>query len=140
MPSLLIRPATLRDLPELCAWNAAMAWETERKQLDPAVLERLERRFASRGYRMSANNRRQAMVPAGAVAVPNPRGTAPGWWVERDGKIIIAMPGVPSEMTRMWEREALPRLRARAGATLDLLGGFLVAAATFFLGGVLFGP
>ena len=40
MSSLLIRPATLRDLPELCAWNAAMAWETERKQLDPALLER----------------------------------------------------------------------------------------------------
>ncbi|HVC16374.1 MAG TPA: GNAT family N-acetyltransferase [Rhodanobacter sp.] len=40
MSSLLIRPATLRDLPELCAWTAAMAWETERKQLDPALLER----------------------------------------------------------------------------------------------------
>lgn len=40
MPSLLIRAATTADLPELLAWNAAMAWETEQKRLDPAVLER----------------------------------------------------------------------------------------------------
>ncbi|WP_174236718.1 GNAT family N-acetyltransferase [Dyella sp. S184] len=40
MPSLLIRAATPADLPELLAWNAAMAWETEQKRLDPAVLER----------------------------------------------------------------------------------------------------
>ena len=40
MPSLLIRAATPVDLPELLAWNAAMAWETEQKRLDPAVLER----------------------------------------------------------------------------------------------------
>ncbi|OOG38950.1 GNAT family N-acetyltransferase [Rhodanobacter sp. C05] len=40
MPSLLIRTATPADIPDLLAWNAAMAWETERKRLDPAVLER----------------------------------------------------------------------------------------------------
>ncbi|MCS7002897.1 MAG: CinA family protein, partial [Dehalococcoidia bacterium] len=43
----------------------------------------------------------------------NPLGTAPGWFVERDGRILIAMPGVPREMTRMWEQEAVPRLKAR---------------------------
>lgn len=38
--SLLVRPATLADMPDLCAWNAAMAWETERKTLEPARLQR----------------------------------------------------------------------------------------------------
>src|SRR3989304_514550 len=52
-------------------------------------------------------------------ALPNPRGTAPGWWVEREGKIVIAMPGPPAEMTRMWEEEVAPELERRhPGAVL----------------------
>jgi nicotinamide-nucleotide amidase len=56
---------------------------------------------------------KQAMLIPSARAIPNPRGTAPGWWVERDGKIIVSMPGVPSEMFRMWEEEVTPELERR---------------------------
>jgi nicotinamide-nucleotide amidase len=42
--------------------------------------------------------------------LPNPVGTAPGWWVERDGKVIVCMPGVPHEMHKMWAEQAEPRL------------------------------
>src|SRR5262249_42326344 len=50
--------------------------------------------------------------------LPNPLGTAPGWWAERDDKVIVAMPGVPHEMRHMWEHEVIPRLRLRSGAHL----------------------
>jgi nicotinamide-nucleotide amidase len=42
--------------------------------------------------------------------LPNPIGTAPGWWVERDAKVIASMPGVPHEMQKMWEEQVQPRL------------------------------
>ena len=68
---------------------------------------------------MPERNVKQAtLIPSGR-AIPNPRGTAPGWWVERDGHIIVAMPGPPSEMQRMWEEEVAPELERRhPGAVL----------------------
>lgn len=74
--------------------------------------------FAERGVVMPERNVKQAWLIPSATALPNPRGTAPGWWVERDGKRIVSMPGVPSEMTFMWEREAEPRLAGAAGSAL----------------------
>jgi len=50
--------------------------------------------------------------------LPNPRGTAPGWWVEKDNRIIVAMPGVPREMYRMWEEEVIPRLTPYTGGLI----------------------
>jgi len=62
---------------------------------------------------------KQALLIPSARAIPNPRGTAPGWWVEREGRIIVAMPGPPSEMERMWEKEVAPELERRhPGAVL----------------------
>lgn len=84
--------------------------------------------FASRGVAMPETNLKQATLIASAQAIPNPLGTAPGWWVERDGRIIVAMPGVPFEMHRMWTDEVLPKLRQRVGAgiiqskTLKVIG------------------
>src|SRR4029079_10448841 len=47
-------------------------------------------------------------------ALPNPNGTAPGWWVDTDdGRVIVALPGPPREMRPMWHDHVLPRLRAR---------------------------
>jgi nicotinamide-nucleotide amidase len=57
------------------------------------------------------------LIPS-AKALPNPRGTAPGWWVEKDRRIIVAMPGVPREMYRMWEQEAIPRLKPYTGGLI----------------------
>jgi nicotinamide-nucleotide amidase len=69
---------------------------------------------------MPERNVKQCWVIPSCRAIPNPRGTAPGWWVERDGKIIIAMPGPPTEMHRMWEKEVEPEL-ARRGVSSVLV-------------------
>jgi nicotinamide-nucleotide amidase len=63
---------------------------------------------------MPESNIKQAWLIASARAIDNPRGTAPGWWVERDGKSIICMPGVPPEMERMWLKEVQPELERRS--------------------------
>lgn len=79
-------------------------------------LERDLRAFFQRhGVVMPEKNVKQAALIPSARAIPNPRGTAPGWWVERDGRIIVAMPGPPTEMTRMWEEEVAPELARRVG-------------------------
>src|SRR5207249_4005367 len=67
---------------------------------------------------MPERNLKQATLIPSAQALPNPRGTAPGWWVEKDKHIIVAMPGVPREMYRMWEQEAIPRLRPYTGGLI----------------------
>ncbi len=90
----------------------------ETPHVDPAQEAALRAFFAERGIVMPERNIKQAWLIPSATALPNPRGTAPGWWVERDGVIIVSMPGVPSEMTRMWEREAIPRLRPYTNALL----------------------
>jgi nicotinamide-nucleotide amidase len=98
--------------------EAICATMGEEPTVDPELVEKLRAFFAGRGVAMPESNIKQAWVIPSATILANPRGTAPGWWVERDGKIIVAMPGVPSEMTRMWEREVEPRLRPLTGATL----------------------
>ena len=82
---------------------------------DESVLDRVRQRFASRGMRMPEVNRRQALVPAGAEVLPNPHGTAPGLWIERDGRILILLPGPPAELEPMFTRVAAERLAPRAG-------------------------
>ncbi len=81
---------------------------------DPELLAALEERYRSYGS-MPASNRRQAMLVPSAVTLPNPIGSAPGWWVDRDGTIVAIMPGVPSEMRRMWAEQVRPRLVQRFG-------------------------
>lgn len=84
---------------------------------DAGIVEAIEQRFASRGWKMPAVNRRQALVPQGAVVLANPNGTAPGLWLEHDGAVIALLPGPPREMKPMMEGEVRPRLAARAGET-----------------------
>ena len=81
---------------------------------DPTLIEVLEERFAAFGP-MPVANRRQAMRISSAEILRNPIGSAPGWWVDRDGVVVVLMPGVPSEMRRMWTDEVRPRLEARFG-------------------------
>ncbi len=82
--------------------------------VDPDLEQHLRGFFASRGYPMPESNIKQAWLLPSARAIDNPRGTAPGWWVERDGKIIVSMPGVPGEMERMWQKEVRPELERRS--------------------------
>ncbi len=90
----------------------------EQPHVDPELEATLRAFFGDRGIDMPERNLKQAWVIPSVTPLPNPVGTAPGWWAERDGKIIVAMPGVPSEMTRMWEHEVVPRLRTRTGSSL----------------------
>ena len=83
---------------------------------DPSIVAAIEQRFASRGWRMPAVNRRQAQVPRGATVLPNPNGTAPGLWIEHAGSIMALLPGPPREMKPMMEAHVGPRLAAHAGA------------------------
>ena len=97
----------------------------ETPAVDPELERELRDWFARRGVTMADRNRKQAWLIPSARALPNPLGTAPGWLVRRDGKTIVAMPGVPREMTRMWESEVEPVLLAEApirSRTLKLLG------------------
>jgi nicotinamide-nucleotide amidase len=90
----------------------------ETPTVDDDYLVRLRAFFASRGVAMPERNVKQAWILPSVTTLANPVGTAPGWWAERDGKSIVAMPGVPHEMTRMWEREVAPKLRARSDSAL----------------------
>ncbi len=81
----------------------------------PELVEGIRRRFAARGARMPEINRRQAMVPDGAVVLPNLFGTAPGLWLEHDGHVLLALPGPPAELKPMLERVAAERLAPIAG-------------------------
>lgn len=90
----------------------------ETMQVDPQLEAELRRIFATRHARMPERNIKQAtLIPSGR-ALPNPLGTAPGWWVEKEGRIIVAMPGVPREMYRMWEHEVIPRLSPYTGGLI----------------------
>ena len=75
------------------------------------VVENLERYFAGRGIPMPSHNIKQAHLIPSAEFVRNRNGTAPGWWVENKGRIIVCMPGPPGEMQPIWHEEVAPRLK-----------------------------
>jgi nicotinamide-nucleotide amidase len=79
-------------------------------ELNEGVLRHIQELFRRFGRVMPEINRRQAMVPEGATVIPNPRGSAPGLWIETSGHIVILLPGVPSELRAMFEQEVRPRL------------------------------
>ena len=83
----------------------------EEMKVDPGLLEELKMWFQHRGFDMPQRNEKQATLIPSAETIPNDQGTAPGWWVERDGKIIVAMPGPPGEMKNIWVNLVAPRLK-----------------------------
>jgi len=95
--------------------EAIAAMLGEEMRVEPSLEAHLREFFARRGRPMPERNVKQATLIPSARAIPNAYGTAPGWWVEREGRVIIAMPGPPGEMRRMWEAEVEPELRRRAG-------------------------
>jgi nicotinamide-nucleotide amidase len=90
----------------------------EQTAIDPDLETWLRALYQRRGAVMPERNIKQTWLIPSARAIPNPRGTAPGWWAERDGKVVIAMPGPPSEMTRMWDEEVAPELLKRHTGTV----------------------
>jgi nicotinamide-nucleotide amidase len=83
--------------------------------VDSQLLEQIRAFFLARGLVMPEQNAKQAWLVPSAEALPNPIGTAPGWFVRRDGHFIVTMPGVPREMVRMWREQAVPRLTPHFG-------------------------
>lgn len=81
---------------------------------DEASLEAIRRRFEKLGRTMSDSNAKQADFPEGAEVLANPIGTAPGFSVRIGRAIAFFMPGVPREMTRMFEEQVTPRIRSLA--------------------------
>ncbi len=98
--------------------DAVAALLGEEMTVEPHLKQGLVDFFARRGIEMPQSNIRQAMLIPSATALVNPQGTAPGWWVEKDGEIIVTMPGPPGEMQYMWENQVLPRLQQRTGAVI----------------------
>jgi len=90
----------------------------EKMAIDPALKIELTEFFAGRGIEMPENNLKQAILIPSAVALHNVFGTAPGWWVEKGGRIIVTLPGPPGEMQTMWQNAVLPRLKALSGAII----------------------
>ena len=81
----------------------------------PELWEQIQERFARFGRTPTENNRRQAYLPRGAVAIENPVGTAPGFIVESAGSSVICLPGVPAEMSHLLEQVVIPHLQSRSG-------------------------
>jgi nicotinamide-nucleotide amidase len=90
----------------------------EKMEVDPNLKEHISGYFRRFGVEMPDNNLKQATLIPSASVLPNPLGTAPGWWVEKDGKIIVSLPGPPGEMQPMWRQEVFTRLDKRRGAVI----------------------
>ena len=82
-----------------------------RLQRSEEVVQAIEARFRSFKRDMPAVNLRQAMVPEGAEVLENPRGTAPGLWIEDKGRMVALLPGPPRELKPLFIEQVLPRLR-----------------------------
>lgn len=89
--------------------------------IDEATLKQVTEMFAARGMELTETNRQQAAVPEGCVVLTNTLGTAPGLWLEKDGKVLISLPGVPFEMEKLIKDEVLPRLKAGKFRSSSLL-------------------
>jgi nicotinamide-nucleotide amidase len=88
---------------------------SRRLSLDERVLDEIKAKFLHWGRKMPDINARQAMVIEGAEVLPNPNGTAPGMYVEHEGRIVVLLPGPPRELKPMFESHVLLKLSERAG-------------------------
>jgi nicotinamide-nucleotide amidase len=100
----------------------------EPMEVQPELEQALRGYFSGRGLEMPERNVKQATLIKSAQALDNPVGTAPGWWVEHDGRIITCMPGVPHEMKTMWQQQVVPRLRT------DTRAGFILSRTLKIMG------
>ncbi|WP_417014042.1 CinA family nicotinamide mononucleotide deamidase-related protein [Alistipes sp.] len=80
---------------------------------DERIAAHVRRMLESRGIAYNDLNRGQSLVPACCTVLFNAHGTAPGMWFERDGRVVISLPGVPFEMEHLMQDEVMPRLKAR---------------------------
>ena len=79
--------------------------------LDESIVEEIESFFTLRNIVMPESNKKQALVPQGSIILPNHNGTAPGFIMEKDSKIIVILPGPPKEMVPMYRESVEPYLK-----------------------------
>jgi nicotinamide-nucleotide amidase len=127
---LVISTGGLGPTPDDLTREAIAAACGETPTVDPDLEAWLRDLWSRRGMAFPELNLKQAWVIPSATTLPNPNGTAPGWFVTRpDGGVIVALPGPPREMRPMWTDETLPRLVA-LGLGAD------VVARTYRLSGI----
>jgi len=114
------------DLTKECI---ARLFEEELVVHEPS-LERLREFFARRGARMTRNNEKQALIYQSGRTIDNPNGTAPGALLEKDGKLVISLPGPPNEMVPMVENFVVPYLSERLSGSRQ----YLVTRVVRFIG------
>jgi len=97
---------------------AVARWAGRPVRRDQGFVAAMRKRWERRGAPMPAVNEKQADFIEGARVLANPRGTAPGFWLEKDGVQVLILPGVPSEMREIFEQSVEPRLRGAGAATI----------------------
>jgi nicotinamide-nucleotide amidase len=111
---LVVTTGGLGPTPDDLTRESIAAMMGETVAVDPGLETWLRGLFARRNMTFAELNLKQAWLIPSASAIPNERGTAPGWWVDTaDGRVIVALPGPPREMSGMWTDGVVPRLRGR---------------------------
>ena len=127
---LVISTGGLGPTPDDLTREAIAAVCGEAPAVDPDLEAWLRQLWARRGIAFPELNLKQAWLIPSASSLPNPNGTAPGWFVTRpDGRVVVALPGPPREMRPMWATEVVPRLTAIG------IGG-PIATRTYRLAGI----
>jgi nicotinamide-nucleotide amidase len=85
------------------------------------LMDQIESMFKRIGYGMPENNRKQAFIPDGATPIPNEMGTAPGFIIEKESKVIVALPGVPKELKYLLNKKVVPHLKTRFQLDQELI-------------------
>lgn len=112
--SILIFTGGLGPTPDDLTTETIASFFNTPLEEDGAIIQDIKTKFASVGRNMSPSNRKQALLPQGAISLPNPTGTAPGIiWQLQENITILTFPGVPSEMHRMWQDTAVPFLKSQ---------------------------
>ena len=97
---LVVLTGGLGPTPDDITREAVARVFSSRLELDKGALSTIESFFETRGLTMPEANRKQAMRIPAAELLPNPRGTAPGWWVHQGSRSVVLLPGPPDENTR----------------------------------------
>ncbi len=114
--SLIITTGGLGPTPDDLTTEAIANFFNTPLEERAEIWEHIQQMYSQTGRSLTANNRKQALLPKGADILTNPIGTAPGMiWEPRPNRLFLTFPGVPSELYAMWEQVAAPFLQAKYG-------------------------